>query len=328
MVDGRARSRFDSRGELPVNPPTVSVVICTYNRAALLGDALDSVLRQSVPPGIGFETVVVDDGSTDDTAAVVRQRAGTSATPVRYVRISHGGVSAARNAGLEAARGDWIAFMDDDEIAYPDWLANLLCAALAHDADCVSGRNEIAIGSQPFELAESVRKLLGDNSFMAKPGSTVLPGCGNALIRRSVLAKIDGFDPALVYGEDADFFRRARRAGARIVFAPDARITHLVPKHRLETSYLFAIARAGAESQVSEDFKDGGTRILLRTCFLRFVHLGVSVLPRLLSGWLGQNPGRLLGARSTAQFGKAYLFASGRLLTSAVTQAGYAAGRR
>jgi glycosyltransferase involved in cell wall biosynthesis len=304
--------------DMTEDAPTASVVVCTYNRAAMLRGALESLFAQKMAPGASFEVIVVDDGSTDNTAEVAAGLARSSPVPVRCILGPHQGVAAARNAGVAAARGDWVAFLDDDERASPRWLAHLLRAAISEGADCVSGRNELSPDEPPpFELAATVRKLLGDNGFMAAPGATVTPGAGNALVRRQLFGRIGLFDPRLSYGEDADFFRRARRAGARIVFADAARIEHLVPKSRLEPAYLYAIADKGAASQASEDFKDGGSKALLGKCVLRLAHVALVALPRLAFSGLARNRGRLLGARCSARFGVAYCVAAGRRLASA-----------
>ena len=98
--------------------PTVSVVIPTYNRADLLSSAIDSVLAQSCPAS---EILVVDDGSTDTTAQVVMGYGH----PVQYLQLPHTGLPAAtRNAGIRAATGDLLAFLDSDDLFLPDKLAN------------------------------------------------------------------------------------------------------------------------------------------------------------------------------------------------------------
>ena len=95
--------------------PSFSVIIAVYNGAATLGRAIESVLAQSYTQ---HEVIVVDDGSTDDTAQVA-QRFGDA---VRYVRQDNAGVSAARNAGARHAGGEWLAFLDADDWYYPDRL--------------------------------------------------------------------------------------------------------------------------------------------------------------------------------------------------------------
>lgn len=98
-----------------VSGPNFSVIIAVYNGGATLARAIDSVLAQSHPP---LEVIIVDDGSTDNTAAVA-QRYGES---VRYVYQQNAGVSAARNAGVRLARGEWLAFLDADDWYYPQRL--------------------------------------------------------------------------------------------------------------------------------------------------------------------------------------------------------------
>lgn len=101
--------------------PTISVVVPAYNAAATLARALDSVLAQTHP---AHEIVVVDDGSADATGEVVARYASRGGeTPVRYLRQANAGPSAARNRGVEAATGEWIAFLDADDWYYPQRLA-------------------------------------------------------------------------------------------------------------------------------------------------------------------------------------------------------------
>jgi glycosyltransferase involved in cell wall biosynthesis len=99
--------------------PLFSVVICTYNRSQRLTRALDSVLSQHESD---FEVIVVDDGSEDDTADVV---AGYESPLIRYVRRVNGGLSAARNTGIDNARGEFVVFLDDDDRVEPMWLSTL-----------------------------------------------------------------------------------------------------------------------------------------------------------------------------------------------------------
>lgn len=98
------------------NKPTVSVVIPTYNRAKYVTETIDSVLSQSYTD---YEIIVVDDGSTDNT----REALAPYMDRIRYIHQQNSGVSAARNRGIKAARGKWIAFLDSDDIWLPEKLA-------------------------------------------------------------------------------------------------------------------------------------------------------------------------------------------------------------
>src|SRR3954469_4879731 len=110
----------------------VSVVVPTRNRSRLLAATLRSVLRQRA---VDLEVIVVDEGSTDDTGAVI---AGLRDPRIRIVRHDvPRGVSRARNRGAEEARGDWVAFVDDDDLWAPDKLARQVQAALAAGRDWV-----------------------------------------------------------------------------------------------------------------------------------------------------------------------------------------------
>ncbi len=139
--------------------PRFSVIIAVYNGAATLARAIDSVLNQTYPP---HELIVVDDGSSDGTAQVVR----AYGAPVRYIHQANAGVAAARNAGAQAASGDWLAFLDADDWYYPE---RLRCHAewlqedgefdfLTGDYDYVTPAGGRISGS--MEAHESGRRLL------------------------------------------------------------------------------------------------------------------------------------------------------------------------
>jgi hypothetical protein len=102
--------------------PVVSVIMPTYNRAELLPAAIASVIAQSYP---NWELIVVDDGSDDGTTATLE---ALSDPRVRGLRVEHGGVGAARNAGLDAARGSLVAYLDDDNAMHPNWLKSVVWA--------------------------------------------------------------------------------------------------------------------------------------------------------------------------------------------------------
>lgn len=201
--------------------PAVSVIIPTWNRASLLRRTLASVLGQTVVP---LEVLVADDGSTDDTAAVVHEF-GARAT---HLALPHRGQpAAARNAALARARGNWVAFVDDDDLWQPDKLERqlalthggpaLLCcnAGLIDEHDAPLGRNlheAHPLAKEPDVL----RALIGGNYVVCS--SVVAPA---ALIRAA-----GGFceDPVLRGAEDYDLWLRcALRAPLRYEHEPRVR---------------------------------------------------------------------------------------------------------
>jgi glycosyltransferase involved in cell wall biosynthesis len=184
----------------------VSVVIPTYNCARYLPEALASVLRQPHRP---IEVIVVDDGSTDDTATLV---AGFAA-PVRSIRIPHSGIAAARNTGVDAARGEFLALLDADDVWSDDKLT-LQLAALRSDAglDIVFGHVvEFVSGALPAD-----RGAAGTRQDGPRPG--LIPGA--TLIRRSAFDRVGLFNPAFRVGEFIDWYARAREAGLMTAMLP------------------------------------------------------------------------------------------------------------
>jgi O-antigen biosynthesis protein len=186
--------------------PRVSVIVPTYNRADVLPRAIRSVLAQS---WTDLELLVVDDGSTDATAEVVARHGDPR---VRYLRQpQNAGVSAARNRGLRAARGDFVAFLDSDD----EWLPGKLFEQLAvferapadlgvvyTGVECVfaDGRRRVDV---PEERGDVYRHMLGRN--------VIHGGGSNVMMRRNVVAVVGFFDERLRAIEDYEYWLRIAR---------------------------------------------------------------------------------------------------------------------
>src|SRR5262245_52582764 len=119
--------------------PTISVIITTYNQAAYIGEALESVLAQTLQP---LEVIVVDDGSTDDTAEQVARFTGR----IRYIRQKNQGVAGSRNTGVRAARGELLAFLDGDDVWETEKLAAQAAAAQEYSNSGVIAVDGIRFG--------------------------------------------------------------------------------------------------------------------------------------------------------------------------------------
>jgi glycosyltransferase involved in cell wall biosynthesis len=203
--------------------PTVSAIIPTYNRAALLVEAVESALTQRRPPD---EILVIDDGSRDDTAT----RMAAYGDRVRYVRQANAGPSAARNHGFRLARGEYLALLDSDDLWTPDRLERQLEVLQRHpETDVVFGREVLFSDGQPdrdWNLHDhEVRRVLGQTTG---PLSPVLPllirenvvPTSTALFRRALLDRTGGIDESLRQAEDWDLWLRFALAGARFAHVP------------------------------------------------------------------------------------------------------------
>lgn len=216
----------------------ISVCICTFKRPCVTG-TLTSVLSQVLPPGAESEIVVVDNDSLKSGETAVSTLALSTSVPVKYAVEPVQNIALARNRALSLAGGDWLAVIDDDEIADSHWVAELLSAAQTYGAD-------IAIGHVEARYPPGTPQwLLEAKPFSRKWGKSGTPLAmgisGNALLKRDILVKTGiRFDPVFGRsgGEDSDFFHRLHIAGAKIVAASEAIVVESVPADRLDPSYL------------------------------------------------------------------------------------------
>lgn len=198
-------------------PPRFSVIVCTYNGAKTIAECLDGLARLEYS---NYEVIVVNDGSTDATESLVRNHC------VRLINTNQNiGLSAARNVGLAAAEGEFIAYIDDD--AYPD--ENWLC----YLANSFASTQHVAIGGPNIEPPDNFVAACVANA----PGGPVhvlltdelaehLPGC-NIAFRKSALQEIGGFDPRFTAaGDDVDVCWRLQDRGWTLGFSPASVVWH------------------------------------------------------------------------------------------------------
>ena len=228
--------------------PEISVVVCTHNRAASLKQALASLYALETQGGFTYEILVIDNASHDETPQVIAAAAQESAAPLRGVHEPQKGIVPARNRGVAEARGKWIAFFDDDQLADPRWLYELFCAAQAHSARSVGGAVHLKLPDGcRRKLAGLVRTLLGESRWSESTvpyTRSTSPGAGNWLIARSLFDGVGVFEVANQgRNEDSDLYRRFRLAGEVSWFVPAAIVHHIITPDRLEEAYLLRLAR-------------------------------------------------------------------------------------
>jgi hypothetical protein len=280
----------DVRGE------RVSVVIPAYNASTYLAATLQSILDQSARPA---EIIVVDDGSSDDTAAIGRSFAG-----VTFISIPNGGAAAARNVGAEAATGEYIAYLDADDLWARDKIALQLTAIDAHGKPAFSFTDYRMFDEGGFRKRESqllrypaFRKAVGktkgrEKVVMADDGknpvlyNTSYIAPSSVMVRRADVMAIGGYDETLRYGEDYDFFLRlfAIRP-AVIIMRPLLFYRQHAGQGTSKTSTRFIAAHFDVVQRAAaspERYPQGDVRYFARTDHLRHYHLGV------LHGRLGQ----------------------------------------
>lgn len=197
--------------------PLVSIVVCCYNAASTLEECLRSLGRLGYP---NFEVIVVNDGSTDRTGEIAGRH------PFRLITVPNGGLSRARNLGIDAARGEIVAFIDSDAYADPDWLFYMVCALEEHDASAVGGPN--LSPAQDGFTAQCVDQAPGNPTCVLVDNERAehIPGC-NMAFRKDAFRVVGAFDAQhRAAGDDVDLCWRLLVAGRKIVYHPSAVVWH------------------------------------------------------------------------------------------------------
>lgn len=240
----------------------VSVIICTYNREHWIGDAIQSLLDLRTEGNVQYEIIVVDNASTDNTPEVIAQIANSSDRPVRYVREPRQGPSAARNRGIAEAKGEWLAFVDDDERADPDWLLELLAMTAKKGVRVVGGAVQLIsseASAQPLSPhLEQVLAPGGRRKYECRFTPKHALNSGNQMLHRSVFDEIGVYKESWTEGgEDTELFTRLYSAGVEAWYTPKAIVLHLVPPYRMSAGYVqwlslrqgWSLARAEVEKR-------------------------------------------------------------------------------
>ncbi len=214
-----------------MNAPVVTVVIVNYNAGARLKKSLDHLAAQTFRE---FDVVVIDNASADDSLAQAKESSQA------FTLIAAGanlGFAAANNRAVERARGEWVAFLNPDAYPFPDWLSELVSAALRHPGVDAFGSTQLdAADPSRIDGAGDVFHVFGipyrghfgwPAAALPPEGECFAPCAAAAMYRRRTFEALGGFDERFFcYGEDVDLGFRLRLAGGRVVQVRAARVLH------------------------------------------------------------------------------------------------------
>ena len=221
----------------------VSVIVPTFNRSTSVRALLDDLSAQQAPD-LAWEALIVDNGSSDDTHAVVEAKVRTDRR-FRYIHEPRPGASHARNSGIAAASAPILAFIDDDVRPRCDWIAAIAAAFTAHpEVDCIGGRIEPRWPRTPprwltpahwAPLALQFGR--GNSRYLDRDHASACLVTANFACRAAVFREIGGFSPAFMRDEDREFNLRMWRAGKRGMYLDTVGAYAEVQPERLEKRY-------------------------------------------------------------------------------------------
>ena len=227
-----------------------SVVVCTYNRAALLASCLQGLSEQSLDKSL-YEVIVVNNNSTDNTKDIVDDFASYS--NFRVIVEMNQGLSHARNRGWQEASGEYVAYIDDDAIAFSDWVENMLEFIRRYPS--VKAFGGPYYGYSIVEIPEWVPPGFGSHSLgeQERPivmGKESISG-SNMVFAKDLLQNVGGFRTDLgmsgntiSYGEETELVKRILNRGLDIYYLPSMKVKHLIQESKMSLSWMFRSAYA------------------------------------------------------------------------------------
>ena len=216
----------------------IDICVSTFRRAAVL-DALRSLDAQRAPDGVSLAIIVADNDETPSAQADILVASQSMRLPVTYIHAPSRNISIARNACLDAARGPWVAFFDDDEVAPPDWISKLYTHAVENGLDAVFGP---AIAQYPKDTPAWIRARDYHSNWPEQRGGVVQTGhtC-NALMNMTSLPFANQrflLEKGRTGGEDTEYFFRAWRGGAKLGIALDAVVYEPADPARMSLAWI------------------------------------------------------------------------------------------
>lgn len=245
-----------------------SVIICTYNRSALLRDSVLSVVNQDFSPD-DYEIIVVDNNSSDDTSAIMQELAVASPVVLKYLFEPRQGLSHARNCGIAAARGEVVVFTDDDIEAEKNWLKEIVSVFDSAEVACAGGPlRPVWPAKKPEWLTNSLINGLSVSEFesareLGEFKWPHYPWGANISFRKRIFDEI-GFFPEdlgrigenLLSNEEIFLCMKVEKSGKKIAFAENAIVYHKIPQARLRRQWFLHRAFSQGRSNAILDKED------------------------------------------------------------------------
>jgi glucosyl-dolichyl phosphate glucuronosyltransferase len=257
----------------------VSVIVCTYNRAQSLMDTLQALVVQETPLSLRWEIIIVDNNSRDNTWEVVKDFAHKSEISVTYTFEPRQGQSHARNAGLKIARGEIIAFTDDDVIPAKSWVAKICIGLDRGAADGIGGRILPKWEASVPEWLEGnphiwwCIALLDSEKVESLAWPEVKGGAqiwgANMAFRRSLFQDVGCFDTSfghlgnkLYRGEESELIRRALQQGKKLLYDPTVTVYHRIGAERMTKKFFRKVAVDAGEAQAERSVMESSVPLL------------------------------------------------------------------
>ena len=268
----------------------LSIIICSYNRASYISDALTSLYCQSA--GLkAFEVIIVDNNSTDNTKEVyaIWRQTNTNGQ-FTFISETQQGASFARNTGAAIAKGQWVCFMDDDAVATPNYVENIL-KHIQNKPDAVGFGGRIIpkyIPSEPKWMSYYVSSLVGNFDYAPiacafENGKYPLES--NMIVKKSVYDKIGGFNVNLpgvvgtlrIGGEGKELFYKILALGHIIYYDPTICVHHVVEVKKLTSEYMYRVASGIGRGEKTRTLAISKAAYLIKVLEY-FLKLGAAVI--------------------------------------------------
>ncbi|GJM28679.1 MAG: glycosyl transferase family 2 [Cyclobacteriaceae bacterium] len=284
-----------------MSQPTLSIIVCTYNRDKYLVKCLEHLSNQSAHNDV-FEIVVVNNNSTDDTDRVCSDfKKNHHEIQFHYVTEKQQGLSICRNRGLKVSAGLLVSYIDDDAFADSDYVKNLIRYFREHpEVDAIGGKvTPVYQGDPPDWMSRYLLPLVAslDKGEQSKPfGGVQFPIGANMAFRRSVFSEAEPFHTGLGRkgkflgsGEEKDLFYRLKRRKCQIHYVSDVKVLHYIPESRLDPAYIKKMAQGIGQSEALRVHKTSFYTVAVKW-LSEFFKIGATVILGLLFLLVGKWP--------------------------------------